>query len=651
MRLLHFALAVASISLSNAVILARDASPNVLAAELLAVPLSAAKRALPNSPSGGYAPAEVACPANRPTIRSASTLSANETSWLERRRAATVDPMREFLIRMNITGFDAGAYIDAIRTNTSALPNVGIAVSGGGYRALMNGAGFLAAVDSRTFNSTGTGQIGGLLQASTYVAGLSGGGWLVGSIYTNNFSSVQTLRDGSEGSSVWQFGNSIFQGPSPGGIAGILDTADYFSDIISQVDGKREAGFNASITDYWGRALSYQLVNATDGGPAYTFSSIALDPNFQAGAMPMPFLVADSRAPGTHIVSLNSTVYEFSPFELGSWDPSLYGFAPLQYVGSNFSQGVVPTNGACREGFDQAGFVMGTSSSLFNTFLLNINSTGLPDSLRRVFTSILTDLGSGNDDIAQWQPNPFLGFNNETNRNAQSQELSLVDGGEDGQNIPLYPLIQPVRNVDVIFAVDSSADTTYFWPNGTSLVATYERSLNATIENGTAFPAIPDQNTFVNLGLNQHPTFFGCNVSNATGDHPLIVYIPNAPYITHSNVSTFDPAYNNTQRNTIIRNGYDVATLGNGTLDSQWATCVGCAVLSRSFGRTGTAVPDACSQCFTRYCWNGAVDSREPPLYNPAYKIGEVSLLSNTAGALRSSGMILVAVVMGLMML
>jgi hypothetical protein len=128
--------------------------------------------------------------------------------------------------------------------------------------------------------------------------------------------------------------------------------------------------------------------------------------------------------------------------------------------------------------------------------------------------------------------------------------------------------------VDVIFAIDSSADTVYHWPNGTSLVATYERSINATgIENGTAFPHIPDQNTFVNLGLNKRPTFFGCNSGNMSGPSPLIVYLPNSPYIYNSNVTTFDPSYNNTERNAIVQNGYDVATMANGTTDSQWPTC------------------------------------------------------------------------------
>ncbi|KAK0104343.1 Lysophospholipase 1 [Cadophora gregata f. sp. sojae] len=572
--------------------------------------------------------------------------------------------MISWLTRMNITDFDAAAYINGIRNNATALPNIGIAVSGGGYRALMNGAGFVAAADSRTSNSTNTGQIGGLLQATTYLAGLSGGGWLVGSMYTNNFSSVQTLRDGSKDSNVWRFDNSIFEGPDGDGIK-LLSTADYYSTIIDDVEKKSKAGYNTSITDYWGRALSNQLINATNGGPAYTFSSIALTDNFRSGSIPFPFLIANGRAPGTKIISLNSTVFEFNPFEMGSWDPVIYGFAPTEYLGSNFSAGVVPSKGSCVRGFDQSGFVMGTSSSLFNQLILQLNSTSVPDFLRTIFSNILTDLGEGNDDIAQWKPNPFFAYNNASSIST-SPELSLVDGGEDLQNIPLYPLIQPQRAVDVIFAVDSSADTAHNWPNGTALVATYQRSLNATIENGTAFPSIPSVNTFVNLGLNNRPTFFGCNSSNITSTGansnsnsgsntaPLIVYIPNSPYITHSNVSTFDPDYNNTQRNLIIRNGYEVATQANGTLDKEWPACVACAVLSRSLERTGTGVPEICRGCFERYCWDGRVDDSVPAgglSYEPGFKSAEVPF-SGVGGRLGSSGIgIVVAAVLAMFLL
>jgi lysophospholipase len=557
---------------------------------------------------------------------------------------------------MNISGFDATTYINNYRNNATALPNIGIAASGGGYRALMNGAGFLAAADNRTNNATNTGQIGGLLQATTYLAGLSGGGWLVGSIYSNNFSSVQDLRDGSSGSNVWKFDNSVLEGPNGDGIQ-LLSTADYFSTIHDEVESKENAGYETSITDYWGRTLSFQLVNATDGGPSYTFSSIALQDFFTSGSVPMPIFVTDGRAPNTTIVSLNSTVYEFSPFELGSWDPTTYGFVPLEYIGSNFSGGFVPENGSCVRGFDQAGFMMGTSSTLFNEVLVELNTSSIPSFLTTIFTNLLDDVGFSNNDIAQYQPNPFYGFNNATNRNAQSNELTLVDGGEDGQNIPLYPLIQPQRGLDVIFAIDSSADVNN-WPNGTSLVATYQRSLNNTIENGTAFPSIPDQNTFVNLGLNNHPTMFGCNISNITGTSfttsgyvpPLIVYVPNAPYITFSNVSTYDLQYNDTQRNLIIRNGYDVATQGNGTIDSEWPTCMGCAVMQRSWYKTGTTIPSVCQTCFDRYCWNGTVDSSELESYYPALKSDEVGIKSAApsvkAGACWTAVAVIVAMVL-----
>lgn len=241
-------------------------------------------------------------------------------------------------------------------------------------------------------------------------------------------------------------------------------------------------------------------------------------------------------------------------------------------------------------------------------------------------------------------PNPFMGFNPTTNANANTNQLSLVDGGEDLQNIPLNPLLQPIRAVDVIYAVDSSADTTTNWPNGTALRASYERSLNPTTANGTLFPAIPDANTFINLGLNNRPTFFGCDATNFTFTTssqvppPLIVYIPNAPYTAFSNVTTFTPSYNLTQRNAIIANGQNAGTQANGTLDSEWPACVACAALSRSFSRTGTAVPSGCSACFERYCWNGTLNTAEVGVYEPSFKVaGATGDLGGAGGSSNKS--------------
>ena len=336
----------------------------------------------------------------------------------------------------------------------------------------------------------------------------------------------------------------------------------------------------------------------------------------------MPIIIADERAPGQLLTPSNSSIYEFNPWEVGTFDLGTFAFAPLRYIGSNFSDGVLPNNETCIRGFDNAGFIMGTSSSLFNQAYLQINSTSAPDRVKSAISNILINIGQENNDIADW-PNPFYHYNEQTNPNAQSRSLTLVDGGENLENIPFHPLIQQVRSVDVVFAIDASADTDTHWPNGTAMVATYGRSLGITTKNATAFPSIPDQNTFVNLGLNIRPTFFGCDATNMSIPSPIIVYLPQAPYSYNSNVSTFDLTFNNTERNSIIQNGYNIATMGNGTVDAQWPTCVGCVILSRSLNRTGTAVPPVCSQCLERYCWNGTVNSTMPAHFEPTQIITE----------------------------
>ncbi|RDW74258.1 lysophospholipase family protein [Aspergillus mulundensis] len=579
-------------------------------------------RALPNAPNK-YAPASVPCPSVRPSIRSASTLSPNETAWLETRKKEVVSPLTSFLTRLNITGFDAKAYMQQVSSNTSDVPTIGIAVSGGGYRAMLNGAGALKAFDGRTANSTATGQLGGLLQSSTYLSALSGGGWLVGSVFINNFTTIQALQNSER---TWDLRTNILEGPDVKHLQ-LLSTAEYWTDLVKAVHSKKHAGFNTSITDYWGRALSYQFINASDGGPSYTWSSIAMMENFKTGRIPMPLLVADGRNPGELVIGSNSTVYEFNPWEFGTFDPAIYAFAPLEYLGSDFTD---THNGSCVRGFDNAGFVMGTSSSLFNQGLLRLNSTSIPETFKKAIASILEAVGQANDDIANY-PNPFYSYSGSTAAISSRRELNVVDGGEDGQNVPFHPLIQPARNVDVIFAVDSTANI-HNWPNGKSLVRTYERSLNSTgVGNGTAFPAIPDTNTFLNLGLNKRPTFFGCNSWNLTAPAPLIVYLPNAPYTYMSNKSTYDLSYSNADRDAMIENGYNVVTKGNSTEDETWPACVGCAILARSAERTGTDLPDLCGRCFQRYCWNGTLDSSEVKDYEPA-------LLIRTGAAGRVAG-------------
>lgn len=106
---------------------------------------------------------------------------------------------------------------------------------------------------------------------------------------------------------------------------------------------------------------------------------------------------------------------------------------------------------------------MGTSATLFNTeiyTLLNGNNT-----LTRLLGGIITKILGKDNDIATY-PNPFAGLNPNTFSDTDQVDLDLVDGGEDNENVPLWPLLHQDRNVDVILALDASADTSLNWPNG-----------------------------------------------------------------------------------------------------------------------------------------------------------------------------------------
>lgn len=402
--------------------------------------------------------------------------------------------------------------------------------------------------------------------------------------------------------------------------------------------------------------LSYQLINATEGGPGFTWSSIADDPDFSEGKAPLPIIIADGRAPGETIIPLNTTVFEFSPWELGSFDPTLRGFVPLKYVGSVFDDGEIPSNESCIRGFDNAGFVMGTSSSLFNQIVLYLNDpnsnyvpSGIPDFAVEAVTGILNIIGDDNNDIADWTPNPFKGWHADENLSADSDRLTLVDGGEDLQNVPYYPHTRLDRKVDVVFSLDSSFDTDSGWPDGASIIATYERSLH-DISEGSAFPVVPGKATFRNLGLNTRPTFFGCNATNTTDPAPLVVYIPNYPYVYASNISTFQMTVNTSELSAIIENGYAVATQLNATRDANWPACVGCAMLARSFDRTNTTIPAKCQECFNTYCWDGTLDESEPAPYWPDFVSTPISIDSWATKAVSGSMGMVVAAVVGLLL-
>lgn len=565
------------------------------------------------SPTNGYAPANVTCENNITLVRNATyKLSKNETEWLKKREVHTSKALQKFLDKSLNNFSDTSILDDLFNGNSSKIPKIGIAASGGGYRAMLSGAGMISAMDNRTKGANEHG-LGGLLQSTTYLAGLSGGNWLSGTLAWNNWTSVQDIVNNfTIDGSIWDIDHSII---NPGG-ANIFKTGSRWDDISDAVEDKKDAGFNVSLTDVWGCALSYNwFPNLYHGGVGYTWSTLRDSNVFKEGAMPFPISVADGRYPGTSVINLNATVFEFNPFEMGSWDPTLNSFTDVKYLGTNVSKGKPVHNGKCVAGFDNTGFIMGTSSSLFNQFLLNVNQTKLPKPIANLVTHFLTDLSDDYNDIAIYSPNPFKDtdyqIGNASKSISESSDLFLVDGGEDNENIPLLPLIQRQRHLDVVFALDNSADTNQSWPDGASLVNTYQRQFSSQ-GNYSAFPYVPDVNTFVNLGLNKRPTFFGCDANNLTDlayIPPLVVYIPNAKYSFNSNQSTFKLSYSEKERISMIQNGFEAATRNNLTQDSNFLGCIGCAIIRRKQQAFNYTLPKECEECFSKYCWNGTLNT------------------------------------------
>lgn len=573
------------------------------------------------SPTGDYAPGTVSCPAEN-FVRAASGISSSESEWVASRNKVTDVNVKDFLQNSGLDNFD----VDAFLANTSRSLTIGVAFSGGGYRAMLSGAGQISALDSRTVGANTDG-LGGLLQSATYLAGLSGGNWLVGSLAMNNWTSVQAILDGDE---IWDLEELIL---SYGGWDLVADV-EYWESLLDDVDEKHNAGFVTTLTDTWGRALSHDFfTKLIDYGNSLLWLQIQECDAFTSHEMPFPIVVSDGKTPGTSVVSGNSTIFEFNPFELGSWDPSLYAFTNVKYLGTEVSDGV-PVDGKCVGGYDNAGFVMGTSSALFNSLILEVLDTDLPDVIKDLVEDALNGLTDDlNDLVAVYKPNPFA---NTTFASGslipQDETLYLADGGEDDQNIPLYPLLQPERKLDVIFAYDNSADTDSDWPDGASLVALYERQFLKQ-GNGTIFPYVPDTNTFLALNLTSKPTFFGCDAKNLTSllpsgaplsavyDSPLLVYTANTDITYELNKSTFKLSYTESEKRSMIENGFEVALRGNFTLDAEWRACVACAIIRREQERQGTEQSEQCKKCFEEYCWNGetvaASDNEKRELTEP----------------------------------
>ncbi|PKI84563.1 lysophospholipase [Malassezia vespertilionis] len=581
-----------------------------------------------SSPTGKYSPGHVQCP-EQPKgnnyvgfIRNSSdhTMSPDEAGYMNKHKQQIRGAWADWLTRANITGAGGlpGSIDDFLNKNQ---PSVAFAISGGGYRAMLDGLAMVQGFDGRNETAKQRG-VGGLLQATDYVAGLSGGSWATGALAINNWATPQSMVD----KFMDLKNNLIF--PSD-------NLVSFYLDLFHDVDDKKDAGFETAIVDLWGRALSYHLLNDTmyeKHGQATTMSDITRTQNFKDAMYPFPIALTIGRQPGETWVNRNATYFEWNPFEFGSWKHGVNAFFPTSYVGTPMNNGMPAADDKhCINGFDNFGFVVGSSSTLFNAAYLKLLQDNSSSVLKGVLNSFFHDLDKELNDVAS-VPNPFTGYRKNENPFQVVGDVYLVDGGEANQNIPLEPLLQPARPIDMIVAMDGSADTGSSWPNGSALVETRKRMQLKEFSN-IAYPNVPDVDTIVNEGLNTRPTFFGCDGSNDIINKdtavnplpPLIVYLASYPYSAYANTSTFQLGYNPTDQQNMLDNGFNVATMG-GQMDD-WHECLACASILRPLQRSKQPIPQNCQQCLQKYCWDGKKNNTKPGNFTPA--VGDLPFIQS----------------------
>lgn len=479
------------------------------------------------------------------------------------------------------------------------------------------------ALDGRNTSSVDAG-LGGFLQCATYATGLSGGSWFLSSWAIHDAPSPAQLVLGSDSNDTlgWHLENGLLV---PDGVLGFFgDNQDYYDALEADVNEKQKAGFNVSITDLWGRALAYHFAPGTTDdnyfstdaahGVGYQFSDIAQQPSFVNHNMPFPLVVANLETKeniqpnSTTVIPLGNTVFSFSPYEFGSFDPMLSAFIPTQLTGTALNSGRPQDDQSCVNGFEEFSFIIGTSSSLFNAALHLASQAAADSELVDVLFHLLGDLGLDSEDADNFYalyPNSFRGVAADTFGSSDAETLLLVDGGENGENVPLNPVLASAREVDVIFAIDSSADTEESWPNGTALLASKERT--KMLDGAYTLPTFPESaEEFVGGGFNARPTFFGCQESESAA--PLVVYMPNAPGTEDdydTNTSTFKLQYDVEEASAFINTIQMTATRGKaepGKKDDQYPACLACAVFERGRVRAGLERSDVCKSCLKEYC-------------------------------------------------
>ncbi|KAI9611815.1 hypothetical protein KEM48_004377 [Puccinia striiformis f. sp. tritici PST-130] len=496
--------------------------------------LSKRDEAIPTAPSGGYAPSRRPCPetvlVRQPSVH--GPLNSGEAEYVLTKAQKSLPLWRTYLDNAGLLGFDVDEFLSEATRNGGTpavtLPNLGFALSGVELERVWWAPGY----SMRSISFVASGKLGHRKFPS--FTSLNETVWKLtqpDAIYDIAILK-QIHRDLKNSLSKSTAGFPIRHPPN---LVRRLSSAwaqlivDHTMQVLHHVSSEIQlARFQESICPFVRPDTPYQI------------SMIAGCPDKKQQII----ITATSRENGKGELTLDDPVYEFTPEEFGTWHPSLNAFIPIQFLGTKINQGQISRGDRCVVGFESMGMSYATSSNIFSTSEKTRDDP--------IWVAIIHKL-----------------MNFMTHNVKDDENLYLADSSLSGETLPLWPLIQPSRNLDVIITVDSSnrakpSVKSRVYPNGTSLYASYREDSAARL----------------------------CRLS-----------------LSH-----------NTEIDGYFKNGFALATQTRASANSmsddmqglfdragpsssiEWSICLACALIDKQQKRNGKRRTAQCQSCFDMYC-------------------------------------------------
>ncbi|KAK3721728.1 hypothetical protein LTR37_002893 [Vermiconidia calcicola] len=350
------------------------------------------------------------------------------------------------------------------------VPIIGVCGSGGGLRALVAGA-----------SSSLCAQESGLFDCVTYTAGVSGSCWL------------QTLYNSSIGERNYQrvidhlkqrLGVHIAYPPTALALLSSAPTNKFLlSGILEKLRGVPDADFG--MVDIYGLLLAARLLVPKDELRVSDSDLKISNQRFSShnGGAPLPIYTAVRHEVPDHIEKHQTpsqyawpNTEQFDWFQWFEWTP--YEFfceelecgIPTWAVGRRWDAGQTAwrENGLALPEL-RVPLMMGVWGSAFCATLSHYYKEVRPILKAAGLDKFNTLLSGKDDDLVKTHPidpavipNFALGLRSRLPETVpesihEAKHLQLMDAGMSN-NLPIYPLLRPGRDVDVILAFDASAD-------------------------------------------------------------------------------------------------------------------------------------------------------------------------------------------------